>query len=192
MAHPARLRLYELLVLEGRSTVSNLASRADLAVGSVSHHLTQLHRAGLVQEADDPGLDRRKHWWEAVPGGLKWSAGDFVDSPSRRAVASLALQVFTEQRMRYLTQWQRTWSQWPQAWVHAAVHTDAVLQLTPRELREMESDLAEVTRRWAKYAESTPDQEGRQPVFTMTHAFPLPDDTVQRARHDTMPEDNDG
>ncbi|MGW7291737.1 ArsR/SmtB family transcription factor [Streptomyces xiamenensis] len=181
MAHPGRIRLYELLVHHGRSRVSDLASRSGLAVGSVSYHLSQLHRAGLVRESADAGADKRQHWWEAVPGGFHWSPGDFLSSPAERKVSALALQVFNERRIQYLMHWQETWDQWPRPWIDAAVQTDAVLNLTPEEMQAMESELNALVRRWAEHAAASPDQAGRRRVFTMTHAFPLPDDNPEHS-----------
>ncbi|CAM5562426.1 helix-turn-helix domain-containing protein (plasmid) [Streptomyces viridifaciens] len=177
MAHPARIRLYEFLVHHGASTVSELARRSDLAIGSVSYHLSQLHKAGLVMEAAEEGTDRRQHWWKAVPGGLQWSPADFVDSPSHRRVSSLAQQMFSERRMERLTQWLHTWDQWPKEWLNAVVETDMSLELTPDELEEMAAELQSVVRRWSRRTPTGADSSRRR-VFTMIHAFPMADDAA--------------
>ncbi|HEY1104565.1 MAG TPA: helix-turn-helix domain-containing protein, partial [Agromyces sp.] len=43
--HPLRNRLYDLLAIDGPATVSMLAEKAGVAIGSVSHHLGILARA---------------------------------------------------------------------------------------------------------------------------------------------------
>lgn len=183
IAHPVRINLYELLVEHGRSTVSELAARAGLAVGSVSYHLQQMQKAGLAKDSAIRGADKRQHWWEAVPGGLRWSPADFLQSPSGREISSLGQQALAERRLRRLAHWQRTWPEWGEEWADAALGTDVAIALTPQELAEMGAELQEVVRRWAaRTGTSSPDSSpaDRRNVFVHIDAFPVASDAEIR------------
>ncbi|MDI1462214.1 helix-turn-helix domain-containing protein [Catellatospora sp. KI3] len=174
IAHPARIRLYEILLQSGHSTVSQLADRANLAIGSASYHLQQLMRAGFVEEVSGPTQDRREHWWRAIPGGLKWSPADFLGSPSGQEISTSAQRMLTERRVKRLGRWNESWQSWGKEWVEAAVETDAMLNLTPQELSMMVAELTAVIRRWAATgAEPNDDSGSRSPVFAFLSAFPV-------------------
>ena len=173
IAHPARIRLYELLLLDGPATVSQLAAKASLAIGSASYHLRLLHRAGFVEEAPGTSHDRRTHWWRAVPGGLHWSPADFLDTPSGRDVSTTAQRLLTERRVRRLAGWNATWHRWAKEWIDAAVETDAVLHLTPEELAQFATELQETIRRWATRDRGGEPSSDRRPVFVVLGAFPV-------------------
>lgn len=177
IAHPARIRLYELLVQDGSATVSQLATKAQLAIGSASYHLLQLKHVGFVEEVIDPGKDRRQHWWQAVPGGMAWSPADFLDTPAGREISTSAQRMMTERRFRRLIEWNKSWQAWSREWIEAAVETDVMISLTPRELAGMAAEIKNVISRWASSVESTPaDESGeRRTVFAFLSAFPVDD-----------------
>lgn len=179
IANPTRIRLYEVLSRRGRSRVSELADEAGLAVGSVSYHLQQMHNAGLVAEVSDGSSDRREHWWEAVPGGVRWSPADFLGSPGGQEVANAAAGFVTERRLSRLARWHETWQHWDSNWVDSTLETDMILSLTADEMRELGAELQAVISRWssdqrpqstAGASESVP---GRNPVFAFLCVIPL-------------------
>lgn len=182
IAHPARIRLYELLAVHGPSTVSSLASRADLAVGSASYHLRQLGGAGFVEDVSDSegSADRRNHWWRAVPGGLRWEPSDFLGSASGREASSAAQRLMMQRRVARLAQWAESWDHWGERWVDAALETDAFLMLTASELKEMGQEIQSVIRAWVERSrgESPSDDQAdeRSQVFMMVSAFPVVED----------------
>ena len=55
LAHEHRLRVYRLLVEQGPAGLSAgaIADRVDLAPSSLTFHLQQLHRAGLITQRRD-------------------------------------------------------------------------------------------------------------------------------------------
>ena len=85
--HPLRRRIYDYLLLYGTSQVTTLARSLGSQVGSISHHLRMLERAGLVERDQDPSGDRRTSWWKPARRGLTWSAEDFADSPADALLA---------------------------------------------------------------------------------------------------------
>jgi helix-turn-helix protein len=68
LAHPLRLQLLEVLHSEGPATASQLARRLGESSGATSYHLRALHRAGMVEEAEQ--RNARERWWQRSPGHL--------------------------------------------------------------------------------------------------------------------------
>ena len=65
LAHPLRLQLLEVLRSEGPATASQLARRLGESSGATSYHLRALHRAGMVEEAEQ--RNARERWWQRSP-----------------------------------------------------------------------------------------------------------------------------
>ena len=80
--HPTRRRIIEYLYINGDSQVGSLARDLDQQVGSISHHLRMLERAGVVERAPELAVDGRTSWWRAVGGPA--SAGTSRTSPTSR------------------------------------------------------------------------------------------------------------
>ncbi|HEX9695247.1 MAG TPA: helix-turn-helix domain-containing protein [Actinomycetota bacterium] len=184
LANPARIRLYEVLVQAGPATVSDLANKTGLAVGSASYHLGQMHAAGLIAQAKTPSHDGRERWWEALPGALRWSAADFTGSPGRREASTAGQRLLAQRRSERLAHWHRTWHRWGREWLDATSETDAVLMLTSSEMATMGAELQAVIRKWsAGTGRPSPRRAGdrsRKPVFAFLYAFPMDDDAPRR------------
>lgn len=185
IAHPMRLRLYELLVSDGPATAARLSKHVDAAPGSLSYHLRQLAEFGYIEEAPELREDSRERWWRAIPGGVRWMAEDFEDSSGSREAIDSAQRVLTGRQIERLRQWQATGSQhWDKDWVRAAHSTDNILHLTTDELRQMGDDLDAVVSMWSERSraarqntdseESTASQ--REQIFVFMHAFPFAGD----------------
>jgi predicted transcriptional regulator len=67
LAHPLRLQLLQVLH-EGPATASQLARRLGESSGATSYHLRALHRAGMVEEAEQ--RNARERWWQRTPERL--------------------------------------------------------------------------------------------------------------------------
>ena len=68
LAHPLRLQLLEVLRVEGPATASQLARRLGESSGATSYHLRALHRAGMIEEAEQ--RNARERWWQRSPERL--------------------------------------------------------------------------------------------------------------------------
>jgi DNA-binding MarR family transcriptional regulator len=68
LAHPLRLQLLQILAAEGPATASQLGRRLGESSGATSYHLRALHRAGMVEEAEQ--RNARERWWQRTPGRL--------------------------------------------------------------------------------------------------------------------------
>jgi predicted ArsR family transcriptional regulator len=182
VAHPLRVRLYELLATRGPATATALSAIVQVPTNTLSYHLRQLSAHGLISEDDDSSHDGRERWWKATPGGLHWSAEDFPDSPGTRAVLRSAEHVIATRRVARLRSWLDTGStQWGSDWAGAAQSTDAVLSLSVDELRQFGQEIGDVLQRWSDHSRATQQDAEMDPgspkasVFTFFHAFPVDD-----------------
>lgn len=185
VAHPARLRLYEILSAEGPATVSQLAERLGARVGTLSYHLRQLASYGYIEEASELAHDRRERWWRAVPGGLRWSELTLADTPGGREASDAAQRVLLGRQLDRLRGWYERADEWNENWRAAAFSTDMLLSLTPSELKEFSDQISEVVHRWAEHSQRSIPDDGtgdseNAPVFFFAHAFPLDDDNNKK------------
>lgn len=168
--HPVRRRIVDYLGLHGRSQVTTLARALEQQVGSISHHLRMLERAGVVERADDPTGDRRTSWWQPVRRTITWSAEDYADSPAQALVAREAERTNLRTQLQRLQAWHRRTAD-ASEWARAAFSSDTLAWATPDELAALADALRETTERWRA---SIDLQDGRQrhPVFTFSYGFP--------------------
>lgn len=178
LANPTRLRLYEYLMTYGATTVSGLAAHLGLAVGSVSYHLRQLHALGLVVELQDRSADRRERWWEAAPGGVRWTASDLGESTEARAIDEAAEALLLNRQLEYLQRWKGARRSWGPMWSDAALSQDTILHLSREELELLGAELGEVLRKWRQRHREPSDAS--VPVLAAVHTLPMifrtPDD----------------
>src|SRR4051812_41469535 len=171
MAHPVRRKILDLLSAYGPASVGSLARDAEQRVGSVSHHLKMLARAGLVEEAPELARDRRESWWRIVRASWSWSVADFDDDPAGRVVAEAAERDQLRGCVEKVHGWFDQRDEYDRAWRLAAFSTTSRLNLTAEELDELGRRLSDVM---AAFAESidTSDGQERESVFAFSYAVP--------------------
>src|SRR5881275_404805 len=81
LAHPLRLQLLQILGAEGPATASLLARRLGESSGATSYHLRALHRAGMVEEAEQ--RNARERWWQRSPD--RWAIPNSVPEDASAA-----------------------------------------------------------------------------------------------------------
>lgn len=175
IAHPLRVRLYELLTAEGPATVSQLAEKLGAMVGTVSYHLRQLGAYGYIEAAPELAKSRREHWWRAVPGGLRWSEVALEEAPGGREASDAARRVLLGRQIDRLRSWNERTDEWDSSWRSAAFSTDMLLMLTPDELEQFGKDVSAVVHRWVEETrrDGSRDDASRKQVFFFAHAFPF-------------------
>src|SRR5690606_17409551 len=152
------------------SQVTTLARALDQQVGSISHHLRMLERAGVVARVDDPNGDRRTSWWRQARRSFSWSADDFSDSPAEALLAREAERANIQHQLRHLQSWHRARSPKPE-WARSAFSTDTLTWATPAELASLSRALQETIDAWRSSIDTANGAE-RQPVFVFAHGFP--------------------
>lgn len=155
LAHPLRGALLYELHARGSANATVLARAVDAPVNSVSFHLRQLARFGLIEEVAGQSPDARQRWWKpASREGIRVSRETLSDVPGGEA----AIEVF---RRNAVAVWTRLVNRFfsdhsdpKQVWRS----NDVPLLLTPDEARELGDELAAVLGRWlARSQQHAPD-----------------------------------
>lgn len=171
LAHPIRLELIGLLRSGGPLTATQAGERIGESPASCSFHLRQLAKYGLVEEAG--GGQGRERPWQATSISTEWAAraGD-VETDAAGAMLS---RVVVERYFRSALAWlDRRGSEDPE-WVEAAAISDALVYMTPEELRRFDHGIRALLEPYLKRLEDKEQPaEGSRPVNLIAIGFPLP------------------
>jgi DNA-binding MarR family transcriptional regulator len=170
LAHPLRLQLLELLTTDGPATGSRLAELTGTSTASVSYHVAQLAKWGLVEPATDLVRGRERPW-RATSRGVTWSARG--DGSAEFVAASRALrEQFVEQRLAALTSYLRAEDSYDTTWQEAAWVGDDIGYLDPTELTELVERIKAVL---SKYCSPDRDRSAQaRRVAFFGYAVPAP------------------
>lgn len=169
--HPVRRRIIDRLSLEGPSQVGTLARDFGEQVGSISHHLRMLERAGVVERAPELATDGRTSWWRYVKTSISWSTEDFAGRPADVHRARVAEKLNVEHQVANLVAWKKREGSFPAAWRRAAYSQDALAKATPEELADLSDRIQATVAEW-KDAIDLDDAQQRESVFLFSHGFP--------------------
>lgn len=170
--HPTRRRIISFLYLHGASQVGVMANDLDQQVGSISHHLRMLERAGIAERAPELAADGRTSWWRLVQDRFSFSVEDF-DDPGERMQAREAERASTQHQLNKLATWLKGHDKAPAEWRKAAFSSDTLAFATPEELAELADELSETVRAWRERVKATDDADGRRaPVYVFARGFP--------------------
>ncbi len=161
---PLRRRLVELLAAQGPSKVTTLASATGRQVGSISHHLRTLERAGFVEPAPELATDARTSWWRLTDRSWQWSPDDF-DHPADHHQARTAERLTTRHHGELLNAWGADRDRWPEAWRRSAFSTDVTTLATATELADLLDRLDATIQGWLDSIPRDDGQERRAVVF---------------------------
>jgi len=172
LAHPLRVRLYDILSQYGPQTASSLAELTGESTGSTSYHLRALAREDLIREVADRGTARER-WWERPSGSVTLTNPEMENTPSGRAVLeavhSETLTLRHQQLMHFAT---HGWDESPE-WREASIISTATARLTAEQAHELvqriQSVIDETVERYRGQS-----GEGVRPVTLRADIFPLP------------------
>lgn len=169
--HPVRRRIIDHLVVHGASQVGTLATALEQQVGSVSHHLRMLERAGVVERAPELATDGRTSWWRYAGTGISWSVEDFATRPADRVRAEAAERLNFQHHVDRFVAWQRSQGTYDASWRRAAFTSDTYAHATPGELDDLQERLLTTVRAWRDEID-TSDGTEREPVFVFYQGVP--------------------
>ena len=172
LAHPLRLRMYDLLADGGPATASQLAQQVGESSGTTSYHLRVLAKHGFIEDDPERG-DRRDRWWRTRPGGYTLQGSTLLQDPANDP----ALEVVVDRAWRTSATQLRTWfasaTRWDPTWLDATVSTTIRVEATPRELAALRDEVWEVLERHrARLTDREPPGDARR-VVVQFHGFPL-------------------
>jgi DNA-binding transcriptional ArsR family regulator len=173
LAHPIRLELMSWLRREGPLTATQAAGRIGESPPNCSFHLRQLAKYGLVEEAG--GGRGRERPWRATAITTEWAARG-KDEETDAAGAMLS-RVVVERYFQGALEWLERRDDEEHEWIDAAAISDAIVYLTPAELRELDEKIRGLLKPYLNRLEDpTPPGEGARVVNVIALAFPFPDD----------------
>ncbi len=174
LAHPLRVKIFDILSQYGPQTASSLAERLGESTGSTSYHLRALAKQDLIRERPDQGVGRER-WWERPAGGITMSAPGVAKTPAARAVTQLVTSEFFRLRQQQLLDFHdHAIEAEDEEWKDASLISTASTRLTPAQSRDL-------TRRVMALIDEAVDRyrdqegDGVRPVTIRADIFPLPD-----------------
>jgi predicted transcriptional regulator len=173
--NPTRRRLLELLSLEGPASVGRLAQLSGTAVGSVSHHLKRLHKAGFIEPAPEHAHDTRESWWQAIPRRFSWTQYDFPAGSGARDIADAAERAEIDHQLHAMADWLKHRAELPEPWDTTDWSSSGITSVTTAQVRDLTQRLQHVIDDWSSECRADrqdhPDAD-RMPVRLMLRVFP--------------------
>jgi predicted transcriptional regulator len=130
LAHPIRLSLVGLLRVEGPLTATRAAELLGESSASMSFHLRQLAKYGLVEEAG--GGKGRERPWRAT--AMFTNLPDVAENPDLAVAAELLSSVIAERYFEDVMRWLEVRQGEPEEWQRVAQFGDTYLYITAEEL----------------------------------------------------------
>ncbi|MFJ9418054.1 helix-turn-helix domain-containing protein [Streptomyces sp. NPDC101227] len=170
LAHPLRMRILELLRLDGPDTATGLARRLGENTGTVSWHLRHLADHGFIEEDTARGT-RRERWWRAARVSHDLRTTEFRDDPDTRGALSVYVHEIVQQHFNrvigYLTE------DWDPAWRDAGTLTQVHdLRLSSDQLAALNEELLGVIDRHREATQASPQDPAARPVIVQLQSFP--------------------
>lgn len=141
LAHPLRVRIFDLLASQGPQTASSLAALVGETSGSTSYHLRALAAHDLIREVEGRGTARER-WWERPKGRIDMPGPDETMSPANRAAAQIVTSEFFRLRHETLmTYLNRPQSEVPEEWRDVGMTMTTHLDMTAAQVAELRGEL---------------------------------------------------
>lgn len=178
IAHPLRGALIYELHARGASTATVLAAAVDAPVNSVSFHLRELAKYGLIERAPNATGDGRQRWWQpAGREGLHIDMKQMLQTREGRA----AFDVFR----RYGAGWwhalvDRFFGPHEEGTGELWAVNDVPMLLTKSEAAQYAEEMYAVMHRWVEHGQSTqpPEGEPRRTYLGLSMLMPHQTDLI--------------
>ncbi|WP_309102572.1 helix-turn-helix domain-containing protein [Microbacterium sp.] len=141
LAHPLRVRIFDLLSVRGPQTASSLAALVGETSGSTSYHLRALAAHDLIREVEGRGTARER-WWERPKGRIDFPGPDDTMTPSNRAAAQIVTSEFFRLRHETLMEYvNRSQADEPEEWRDAGLVITTSLDMTATQVAQLREEL---------------------------------------------------
>ena len=174
LAHPLRVRIYDILSQYGPQTASSLAEKLGESSGSTSYHLRALAKHHLIRECTDRGTVRER-WWERPIGGISFAKADAMKTPAGRAATQIVMNEFFRNRHEQLMDFINDGlSGTGETWQSGTLISTATARLTPAQSKELATSIMALI---DDAVDTHRDQTGEdvRPVTIRADVFPLPE-----------------
>ena len=123
LAHPLRVKIFDVLSTYGSFTASGLAERLGESSGATSYHLRQLEKHGFVREVEGKGVGRER-WWERTPGGITLGVLEAKETLAGREASQLVMREWSSNSERTLGEYlDRGFDILDRKWIEAGLIT---------------------------------------------------------------------
>lgn len=154
-SHPLRGSIVYELFARGEGTATEVATAIDEPVNSVSFHLRQLERYGIVEEVPRPDGDRRQRWWRVAADGWTIDQERIKQQPGGKGAIVV--------RKRHALAWWRALMERYFLGEHPRdevwVVNDIPVRLTDAEAEQMATEVREVLMRWRDVGRAAGDDD---------------------------------
>lgn len=140
LAHPTRIELLELLVLDGPRTATQAADMIGGTPANASWHLRKLAQHGFVREVT--GTPGRSRPWRAVSEGLTW--GDTDDDTETSAAGEGLADILLERELQRYRAARASQATEPLEWREAVTLNQSALWLTAEEAKELSQQMVDL------------------------------------------------
>ncbi|MDW5327474.1 winged helix-turn-helix domain-containing protein [Plantactinospora sp. KLBMP9567] len=177
LAHPMRLRILDILRLEGPSNSTRLAEQVSESTGTVSWHLRQLAQHGFIEE--DPGhRSKRERWWRARARAGVFDTKDLGEDPAAREEVAELLQEILGWSFHRVARHLR--SDLPGEWRNTGNISEwTELRLTAKQMIALTEELTQMVERYLPAPGDEPAPDSR-PVVVQFQVFPAAPETGSR------------
>lgn len=144
LAHPMRVRIYNLLGERGPQTASTLAALIGETSGATSYHLRALAAHNLIDEVVGRGTGRER-WWQLPKGSVNVPGPQETSTPAARAASQVVMSEFFRLRNDSLLEYlNRPTDEQPEQWRDLGLVLTSRLDLTPEQMVEVRDQLKAV------------------------------------------------
>lgn len=144
LAHPLRVRIYDLLSERGPQTASSLAALIGETSGATSYHLRALAAQDLIREVPDRGTARER-WWERPKGRINLPGPAEMMTPSSRAASQIVTAEFMRLRHQTLMDYlSRPESEQEEEWRDVGLVMTTVVDVTAEQMAEVQQQISDV------------------------------------------------
>ncbi|MGY0236956.1 helix-turn-helix domain-containing protein [Longispora urticae] len=169
LAHPLRVRLLELLRVDGRSTATRLAERLGQSSGATSYHLRQLAEYGFVEEDPEQGAGRER-WWRAAHPTTTLDKDSGVTLAEAEGYLRAVAASYSVRVGRFLDAMTTMPEEWKAAWTMS----DTRLQLSPDQASELKAEMFQVLAKYRRTEPGVAGPEGTAPTVVQWYVLPEP------------------
>jgi DNA-binding transcriptional ArsR family regulator len=154
LAHPVRLSLLELLIVEGAQTASQAAAVLGETPSNCSWHLRKLAEHGFVREVT--GVKGRSRPWRAVTEGLTW--GDRDGDAETTAAGEALTDMLLERELQRLRAARAAAATEPPEWRDATTFNQTQSWVTAEEAKTLSAAMVQL---FLTYAERITEPQTR-------------------------------
>ncbi|MEV7633280.1 helix-turn-helix domain-containing protein [Microbacterium sp. NPDC089318] len=174
LAHPLRVRIYDLLSERGPQTASSLAALIGETSGATSYHLRALAAHELIREVPERGTARER-WWERPKGRINMPGPAESMSPANRAAAQIVTTEFLRLRHQTLMDYiNRPESEQHDGWKDAGLIMTTMLDITPDQMADLTQELTAVVDAAVERYRGQESLPGTRRVSLRAEVFDLP------------------